>query len=225
MNAQMLIKLRSKKLAVLMTNARQVARRSPEECANAIGVALDTFKAFEAGLQSPTLPQVEALAFFLNVPLDHFWGKNLISLANSNQPLPNLPQISQLRNRMTSARLGLERSQANLSLEDLANQTGIDPSELEKYEKEAVPIPLPELEALCLVLEIPIEELFDQKGPAGKQRKEQELLRHLSTLPEDLQNFIRQPVNQPFLELAMRLQGMPVDKLRSIAEGLLEITY
>jgi hypothetical protein len=45
------------------------------------------------------------------------------------------------------------------------------------------------------------------------------------TLPDDLQQFICQPVNRPFLELAKHLQGMPVDKLRSIAESLLEITY
>jgi hypothetical protein len=43
-------------------------------------------------------------------------------------------------------------------------------------------------------------------------------------LPKDLQDFVCQPVNRPYLELAMKLSSMPRDKLRSVAEGLLDIT-
>ena len=130
-----------------------------------------------------------------------------------------------MRNRMISARIGLERNQANLSNADLAENTGIDAAALEKYEKDAAPIPLSELEIIAQKLNIPIEDLFDQTGPSGKLRKEQEFLAVFKALPEDLQQFICQPVNLPFLELAKHFQGMPVDKLRAIAESLLEITY
>jgi hypothetical protein len=43
-------------------------------------------------------------------------------------------------------------------------------------------------------------------------------------LPDDLQAFLTQPVNRPYLELAVRLSEMSRDKLRSVAEGLLDIT-
>ena len=41
---------------------------------------------------------------------------------------------------------------------------------------------------------------------------------------EDIQNFVCQPVNRPYLELAMKLSSMSREKLRSVAEGLLDIT-
>jgi transcriptional regulator with XRE-family HTH domain len=225
MNTQSLINLRTKKTAVLIIDARLAARRTPEECAAAIGITPEAYRAFETGQQTPSLPELEALAFFLGVTLDHFWGKASLSQKKEGQPLPNLAQVRQLRNRMISARLGLERSNANLSLDELAEKTGLTPEILEKYEKEAAPIPLAQLEILTKKLGIPIEDLFDQKGPAGKQRKEQEMMALFKDLPEELQQFVCQPVNRPFLELALHFQGMPVDKLRSIAESLLEITY
>ena len=225
MNAQSLMNLRTKKIAVLIVDARQAARRTPQECAAAVGIAPETYQAFESGQNAPSLPEIEALAFYLGVSLDHFWGKNSLSQKKEGQPLPNLAQVRQLRNRMISARIGLERSQANLSVADLAEKTGLPVDSLDKYEKEALPIPVPELENLAQKLGIPMEDLFDHKGPSGKQRKEQEMLALFNELPDELQQFVCQPVNRPFLELALHLQGMPVDKLRSIAESLLEITY
>ena len=44
-------------------------------------------------------------------------------------------------------------------------------------------------------------------------------------LPLEMQVFVSKPINRPYLELAMRLNDMSVDKLRGVAEGLLEITY
>ena len=226
MNQQTLIKLRTKKLAVLILDARRVSGHSQSECAEQMGVSLEQYQSYEAGLQAPSLPQLESLAFFLDVPLNHFWGKESLSgKKEENASDKKLEMIRQLRNRVISARIGLERSQANLSNTELAEKTGITPAELERYEKESAAIPLPELEVITQVLEIPIEALFDQKGPAGKKRIEEEYLNTFRELPEEVQIFISQPVNRPFLELAFRLQNLPVDKLRSIAESLLEITY
>ncbi|MCE1254249.1 MAG: transcriptional regulator [Anaerolineae bacterium] len=226
MNSQTLIKLRTKKLAVLILDARQASHYEQAQCAEQMGVSLEQYQAFEAGMQAPSLPQLESFAFFMDVPLQHFWGSDSLSKKNEDNPgAKKLEMIRQLRNRVISARIGLERTQANLSSADLAEKTGIPAAMLEKYEKESLSIPLPELEAISQVLEIPLDSLFDQKGPAGKKRVEQEYLNTFRELPEELQAFISQPVNRPFIELAFRLQNMPVDKLRSIAESLLEITY
>jgi hypothetical protein len=43
-------------------------------------------------------------------------------------------------------------------------------------------------------------------------------------LSEEMQNFVRQPVNRPYIELAMKLSSMSREKLRAVAEGLLDIT-
>ena len=40
----------------------------------------------------------------------------------------------------------------------------------------------------------------------------------------DVRDFVTQPVNEPYLRLAMRMSQLSAERLRSIAEGLLEIT-
>jgi hypothetical protein len=69
-----------------------------------------------------------------------------------------------------------------------------------------------------------IEMFFDQSGPVGQWMNSQRALQKFLDLSEDMQKFVCQPVNRPYIELAMKLSGMSKDKLRSVAEGLLDIT-
>lgn len=71
---QRLITLRTRKLGVLILDARLATRRSVKECAEALGVSPETFTSYENGETAPSLPQLEALAYFLDLPLEHFWG-------------------------------------------------------------------------------------------------------------------------------------------------------
>jgi hypothetical protein len=50
-------------------------------------------------------------------------------------------------------------------------------------------------------------------------------IKDFQNLPADIQLFVSKPVNRPYIDLAIRLSGMSVEKLRSLAEVLLEITY
>ena len=53
---------------------------------------------------------------------------------------------------------------------------------------------------------------------------DQKSVQQFLELPKELQDFVCQPVNRPYLELAVKLSSMSTDKLRSVAEGLLDIT-
>ena len=47
---------------------------------------------------------------------------------------------------------------------------------------------------------------------------------HLKELPPDVREFVAQPVNVNYIQTAMRLSEMDADRLRTIAESLLDIT-
>jgi hypothetical protein len=53
---------------------------------------------------------------------------------------------------------------------------------------------------------------------------EQKVLQDFLQLPPELQSFVCKPVNQPYLELALSLSGLSKERLRFVAESLLEIT-
>ena len=87
------------------------------------------------------------------------------------------------------------------------------------------PIPVPELEVLINTLGGRIESFFDRSGPIGRWLLSEETVHEFLELPLELRQFIAAPVNRPYLELAMKLSSMSRDKLRSVAENLLDITY
>lgn len=222
-NRQML-KIRAKKLGVLMYDARIAKRRSQDECAEAMGITEHRLEAYETGEDSPSLPELEALAYYLGVPLEHFWGRQAIS----DDPRPNTisqERLRQIRDRIIGTSIRATRDRLDISLADLADQTSIAKSTLRRYELGESSIPVPELEMLTRALQLKIDELYDKKGAIGKWRIEKQNIERFLELPPSLQEFVAKPINRPYIELAMRLNDLSVEKLRAIAEGLLEITY
>ncbi len=88
--------------------------------------------------------------------------------------------------------------------------------------EEAVPLPI--LEALAHVLQLEIKAFWDQERLKDSRQIPDQRWQEFQALPEELKNFVCKPVNRPYLELAQRLSEMSVEKLRAVAEGLLEIT-
>lgn len=218
------ITIRSKKLGVLIRDARLAARRKIKECADAIGVKSGVFRAYEEGRKSPSLPELETLVYYLDLPIDHFWSREI----KSNSPLPieilDLPKLLAVRQRKIGALLRQERTNASISIRSLAQETGISGARIKAYELGERPIPLPELEVLVSTLGGRIESFFDRSGPIGQWMRNEEAIQNFLDLPEELRQFVSMPVNRPYLELAVKLSNMSRDKLRSVAEDLLDIT-
>ena len=225
MDTKTQITIRTKKLGVLIRDARLSARRSVQECAQAIGVRSSIFRSYEEGVRAPSLPELEALVFYLDLSLDHFWGREIKSTAASPIQRLDLPRVLGLRQRKIGALLRQERMHASISIRNLAAKTGLAGSRIKAYELGERAIPLPELEILISTLGGRIESLFDRNGPIGQWLLSEEAVQNFLEMPSDLREFVALPVNRPYLELAMKLSSMSRDKLRSVAENLLDITY
>lgn len=219
------IAIRSKTLGLLIRDARALARRSVTECAQAVGVRPGQFRAYEEGRKAPSLPELEALVYFLDLPIDHFWSREIKS--GKPQPYENLDlaKLLAVRQRKIGALLRQERLNASISIRNLALETGISGARLKAYELGERPIPLPELEMLVKALGGRIESFFDRSGPIGQWMLNQGAIRDFLELPLELRQFVAQPVNRPYLELALKLSAMSKDKLRSVAENILDITF
>jgi transcriptional regulator with XRE-family HTH domain len=218
------VAVRSRKLGVLIRDARLAARKTIPECAVAIGVTNGIFRAYEEGRRSPSLPEMEFLAFYLGLPIRHFWGKEAKSEAAPLISALNLQALGALRQRMVGALLRQEREKASISIKALAEQAGVSGARLRAFELGTRPIPLPVLEALITLLGGQIESLLDQTGPVGQWINQQKAIQDFLQLPPELQEFVCKPVNLPYVELALKLSNLSTTKLRSVAEDLLDIT-
>ena len=216
--------IRAKKLGVLIRDARQTLGKSVEDCAEIMGVSTEKFSAFELGESSPSLPELEIFAYNTNIPLDHFWSDVSLLQEDFSTPLVDREQFLGLRQRMIGAQIRGTREQAGQSQEELAQDLGITPSQLEAYELGLESIDIPSLESVSNLLDRPLKDFMDESGPVGTWAKQQQAVQDFLNLPPEFQEFVSKPVHLPYLELAQRLSEMSVDKLRAVGEGILEIT-
>lgn len=225
MEPQAQITIRAKKLGILIRDARLAARRSTKECAAAINVTNGVFKAYEEGRKAPSLPELETLVYYFELPIDHFWSNKSLSDEPARMDDLDLSRLTGLRHRMIGALLRQERMEASLSMKFVSQETGISTRRLKQYELGERSIPLPELEVILKILNGRIETFFDQGGPVGQWITQQRALQQFLDMPPELQNFVSQPINRPYLDLARKLSEMSTDKLRSVAEDILDITF
>jgi transcriptional regulator with XRE-family HTH domain len=179
---------------------------------------------FEIGDASPSLPELEALAFYLQVPLEQFWAREVSTAEKAGSLRFDSERLLAIRQRMIGAQVRQARFDTGLSLEELAEKSGLERDQLAIYEVGEQPIPLPELESLANALARPLRDFHDNRGPIGTWLKQQRVLQNFAELTPEMQDFLSKPINRPYLELAQRLSEMNVEKLRAVAEGLLEIT-
>ena len=219
------LKIRTKKLGVLLRDARLSSGKSMKDCGDAIGISSSRIGSFERGEKAPSLPELEAIAFYLDIPLDHFWSDESLSDDNEERAdASNLDRLITIRHRIVGTMLRKTRLDANVSMKDLAETVGISPKKLKSYEMGEQPIPVTELEIMAMHLNGSVDLFRDKTGTVGKWDTQQRAIKQFLELPAELQEFISKPVNVPYIELAHRLSGMSVDQLRAVAEGLLEIT-
>lgn len=213
--------LRNRIIGVLLQDARARAGKSRRECAALLEVPVSTIVAFEEGRRPISLPELEALASFLGVPVSHFWDEHAHLL--SEEPFETKGEAVRLRQRIVGALLQQARTEEGRTKKELANALGCSTRRISAYEYGERPIPLPELELLAQVVERPLEYFLDEESNQAARRGD--MVRAFLDLPEEIRDFVSRPINRSYLELAMKLADMPAGTLRGIAEGLLEITY
>jgi len=217
--------VRSKILGTIIREARLSSGKSISDCAKFLELTDNEFEAFELGKRSPSLPQLEFIAYFLDVPVDEFWSGKPYSESQADNIFYNIPRLIQIRGRIIGAMIKQARLNKKLSFEELSQKTRMSSVDLEAIELGKIPIELPQLETVAVNLDLSIQDFQDNDGIAGKWTVRQQIQRDFLELPEDLKIFVSGHENRPYLELAKRLSNMSADKLRSIAEGILEITY
>lgn len=214
--------LRRKIVGVLIKQARLEMGKSLRETAAMLGCSPGHLSQYESGEKAPSLPEIEMLARFFSVSLEDL----LDETHQRDKPSLPPPEVIPIRHKILGVQLRQARQAAGLSQKELAKAVNCPAGRLSQYERGQRPIPVPELEALTEILRLRFSELVEvDLGPDSPQARQQRRLERLATMPEHIQDFVLNPVNILYIEMAMKVSTLPVDALRQIAEGLLDITY
>lgn len=215
----------NKILGTRLLEERESSEKTLARSAEQLGVSPKAIKSFESGRSAPSLPQLELLAVLYRIPIE--------MLLRDKTDLPKRPTLAaekandfvEIRNRIIGATIKQQRLARKLSMKKIAAAVGISAGMLSKYESGTTAIPQPVLLAICSQLEITIDSLYSPLTAKTLEDRAAAIESYGSTLPDEIREFIQNPANLPYLELAKRLSEMDAAKLRSIAEDLLEITY
>jgi Uncharacterized protein conserved in bacteria len=238
--------IKAKKVGLFMRLAREKAAVSSETAAKWLSIDENEYTAFENGELSPSLPQLESLAYLFHTRFDFLThGPSETEAAAPDFSQEVNAHLLDLRNHVIAALLKQNREQKGISIDQLEDLTSIPEDALFDYENGKSAVPMLDLEEIINNLGISMDAFFSANGPFRHEDVSQatpapQVMPQPAVapqtaapaapalpgnLPADLLEFINKPVNRPYLELAMRLSQMEADKLRSIAASLLEITY
>jgi transcriptional regulator with XRE-family HTH domain len=219
----MLMTMKAKKLGVLLRDARVKKNRTIEECAAALGVSADTFDEYELGQQSPSLPELEILSFFLDIPISHFLSQETLWQEKDPNRVVWLEQLFAIRQRTIGAIIRKARLDADISQADLAAHVGLNAEDLDAIETGQQGLDMPRLEVIADALGLNIEDFLDRRGPTGRWAAQKHTFQGFIQLPSDIQDFVSEPLNLPFIEAALRLRDIPPDRLRDLADSIKSI--
>jgi transcriptional regulator with XRE-family HTH domain len=216
-------RLRAKMVGVLLRDARINAERSIEDCAYLLRVSPEEMQAWEYGDAVPSLPQLELLAYYLGVPVSHFWGTDTLEAKVGRHVDIQLEYLA-LRNRMVGALLRQAREEASMSVQQLSEVTAVSVERINAYELGETALPMHELTVLASAVKKNLSYFLESSGHVGEWLAMREKWKHFSDLPEDVRQFAANPLNIGFIHIAKLLSEMPTEKLRQVGESVLNIT-
>lgn len=217
--------LRRKILGVKIRHARTRAGLGVTEVGQMLGVPTMAVTEIELGQRQVTLPQLEAMALMFNVPVTYYWSNS--TLKEPDIAFPTREAMS-LRQRIIGALLRQARVEAGRTEHDLANLLRVSAGTIADYEFGREPIPFQELEAIAEYFNIPLSYFIDDGIKPNLNGHNEPTLNEIadfSQLPQEVREFLSNPANLLYVNIAMKLSELSADTLRSLAEGLLEVTY
>lgn len=217
------LRLRGKMLGVLIRDARISASRTVEDCARLLRVAPQLIESWEYGDAVPSLPQLELLAYYLDIPVSHFWSQKTRQGAGENKTTVQGEYVA-LRNRMIGGLLRAAREDENLSIEELSDITKIDVALIQQYEYGDAVVPMHELSVLASGVNRNMDYFLESSSFVGELLQMRSEWQKFMDLDDDVREFAANQTNLGFIKIAMMFSHLPTAELRKVAEGMLEIT-
>ena len=169
MEAAQVISIRNKIVGILVRRARLEAGKSKRDCAKFIGCSPATFSQYERGQKGLSLPELEALAYFLEVSPASLWDDAYAPPQDSLQGHLPMEQMMILRRKILAVQLRKCREAIGFTQEEMAERLGCSVHALSQYEQGQADISLAELEVAAETCGRSLSDFADDRdNPTGQ---------------------------------------------------------
>jgi transcriptional regulator with XRE-family HTH domain len=153
--------VRSKMVGVLLRSARLKAGKTLKDCAKLLACSPHTMSQYEHGRKGISMPELELLASFFDVPVNYFWKEEPIA-SKERADLPPAEKMIPLRQKIIGVLLRGARQKAGKTLKDCAELLGCSSYMISQYEYGHKGIPLSELEILAGFFDVPVSYFWEE---------------------------------------------------------------
>jgi transcriptional regulator with XRE-family HTH domain len=197
---------------------RKSKQRSIHDCALILDIPKEDYLRFEEGMAPLTLPEIELLASFFDVPLSTIFNDSIPEVTPlSALPLETRTTYKDLRQKMIQVKLILLRDEAGISLEKLQEMTGISSEDLEAYDSGNKPIRFDHLLQICGCLGQPVDAFFSEEPDFMQSPDSLHSQQKWQNEYPDRSN----PIEDPYQQLVDALKQTPKEDQARIAKELL----
>jgi transcriptional regulator with XRE-family HTH domain len=199
---------------------REAANRKSRDFAAQIGLSVPALLAIENGERDASLPQLEAIAYLLDMPLQQLLQPTATALERGAPHAEQLDTIIRLRGHIIGARLKQARMAHSETPQQVMAATGIAAREIEQFEIGAKQPGLADVETLIAHYTLSIEDLLDFGiGPLGETQLRQRQQAAFDALPEPLRALFNGPHAGKHLDMALRLSTLSPDQMRELSQA------
>ena len=211
--------LQRKIIGVLIRAAREKARRTIKEVALRLGVTPARVRQYERGAREISLPELEQLALFFQMPLSFF--VNGETPIETQPPQPPDPTEARARRAALGVKLKQARLAAGKSKAECAQAIGRKAGTIGRYERGASDVPITELERLARFLQVNLYYFVEDR--LNEDASSLMDLEKMTRLPKEVRAFVLDSDNLPFMRMAMKFGDLPTDRLKELGEILLVV--
>lgn len=216
---------RRRAIGLLIRRAREVAGKTRKDVAAWLGLSQAAFTAIEEGRRDPSLPQIEAIAYYLRMPVQALLEESASAAQTTWRAGIDVGEIQSLRDHIIGVRLKQARQQKGETVKQAAQAAGVSPSRLSSYELGERPVPITELESLMAHYGLTWADLLDVGiGPLGEAQLYHQQHAQFDALPSDVREFVADPRSLPYLRAAMRLRDFPPEQARAAGQALIDLS-
>ena len=174
---------------------------------------------YESGAREISLPELELLALYLEIPLSFFLNEE--SRIEEEATFPPTQEEIRARKGALGIRIKQARLAAGKSKEECAEVIECKPGTIGRYERGLGDIPITSLERLAQFLNVNLFYFIEE----ARSRDSSGVLdlEKLARLPKEVRGFVLDSANLPYLRMAVKFSDLPTDKLKELGEILLVV--
>ena len=216
--------LSSEYIASNLSNARDLSGKTVKECSLLLGIPTSRLKNFEKAKYIPSLPELENLSFLYRFPVSVFFKENGVANFIHSPKGDQIKKLLEIRQQIIATKILIARESAEFSQKFLSKTTSIPTSRIKRYETGISPIPLNELLLILEALDLDPDDFFDHDSPVGDWQNLQSNFSSIRSFPEDIKEFISNPDNLKFLNIAQTISKIGMENLYDFSNVLTKFT-